>query len=48
MSRNRRRSTPVWVPNPVDGTVLFLLEALIVLVLVLVGLGTAYVALWIF
>jgi len=48
VSKNDRRSTPVWVPNPVDGTVLFLLEALIVVVLLLIGLGTAYIALWIF
>ena len=40
------RSTPVWVPNPVDGIVLFLLEALIVLALLLVSVAIAALALW--
>ncbi len=48
MSRNRGRSTPVWVPNPVDGIVLFLLEALIVFALLLIGVGVAALALWAF
>ena len=48
MSRNGERSTPVWVPNPVDGFVLFLLEALIVAALLLVGAAIAVLALWVF
>ncbi|MCL1593917.1 MAG: hypothetical protein M3132_06150 [Actinomycetia bacterium] len=44
----RSRSTPVWVPNPVDGTILFVIEALIVLGLALAAVGVAAVALWIF
>ncbi len=48
MSRNGERSTPVWVPNPVDGLVLFLLEALIAAALLLIGVGVAALALWLF
>jgi len=48
MSRNGERSTPVWVPNPVDGVVLFLLEALIVFALLVVGAAIAALALWLF
>jgi hypothetical protein len=46
--RRSGRSTPVWVPNPVDGVVLFLLEAAIVLALGLIGIAVASLALWIF
>lgn len=48
MRRRGDHSTPVWVPNPVDGVVLFLLEAAIVVVLVLIGVAIASLALWIF
>ncbi|GMR02709.1 MAG: hypothetical protein BMS9Abin20_1055 [Acidimicrobiia bacterium] len=48
MRKKGDRSTPVWVPNPIDGTVLFLLEALIMFTLALATLGVAVVALWIF
>ncbi len=48
MSRKGERSTPVWVPNPVDGIVLFLLEALIVVALLLIGVAVAALALWVF
>ncbi len=46
--RGRTRSTPAWVPNPVDGVVLFLLEALIVFALLLVAVVIAALALWLF
>jgi hypothetical protein len=48
VKRRGDRSTPVWVPNPVDGVVLFLLEAAIVLALGLIGVAVASLALWIF
>ncbi len=46
MSKPGERSTPVWVPNPVDGIVLFLLEAVIVAALLTIGVAIAAVALW--
>lgn len=48
MRKKGDRSTPVWVPNPIDGTVLFLLEALIMFTLAVATLGVAALALWIF
>ncbi len=42
------RSMPVWVPNPVHGVLLFLLEAVIVLSLGLVAVVVAALSLWLF
>ena len=42
------RRTPDWAPNPLAGVALFVLEALIVFALALVGFGVAALALWIF
>jgi hypothetical protein len=44
----RSWTRPVWLLNPVDGGILFLLEALIVLVLAACSFGVAVLALWAF
>ena len=41
------RRTPDWAPNPLAAVALFALEALIVLVLALVGFAIAALALWV-
>jgi hypothetical protein len=38
---------PDWAPNPLAAVALFALEALIVLVLAVIGFGVAALALWI-
>jgi hypothetical protein len=39
---------PLWVPNPLDSIILFVSEALIVLVMAVFAFGIAVVALWVF
>jgi hypothetical protein len=39
---------PLWVPNPFDSIILFVSEALIVLVFALTAVLLAAIALWVF
>ncbi len=45
MTRRRAWSRPVWFLNPIDGGILFLLEAMIVLTLAVCSFGVAALAL---
>lgn len=47
MTKRKAGSRPAWLLNPVDGGILFLLEALIVFVLALGSFAIAAAALWI-
>lgn len=44
----KRRPATAWIPNLEGGIVSFLLEAAVVFVFAVIGLGMAVLALWIF
>jgi hypothetical protein len=48
VTERRARFLPAWLPNPIDGGILFLLEAMIVFALAAASFGVAALALWIF
>ncbi len=48
MMGRSKRFLPSWMPNPIDSVGLFVVEAVTVAVLALVGIGVATVAFWLF